>query len=255
MKKKIIWVHGTKGGIGKSLMACVTVDYLMQRYGNGSVAIIEGDGSVPDVQRRFGDSLPSLLSPLNDKKSVYSMLEGIEDASTTNITHIVVNLPANAELLDSVAGDVKCVTDELGYTNHVMFMISESADSAELAGKSTDKGLISISDSAVAVINKHFGENAESFSWFSSGMRDRFMASETHAECIFNSLQERVKSHDKFLQGELSRLAASDSPLKVVDRIVLRRWLSDSYEIVNKVLTLGDPRQHQSESEQGEHSH
>jgi len=233
--KKIIWVHGTKGGIGKSMMSSVVIDYLLSK--GKTVAIIEGDGSVPDVRARFGDGVPSLLSPLNSDKSVYEMLAGLEMASVSgNIEYIVVNLPANAELIDSIAEDVHAVTDELGYTNHTLFMISASTDSVNLLQRSANDGIVSISKTAIAVINKHFGENAMAFAWADSTERNSFLTDASHHDMVLPVLQDRVKVHNDFQKGTFSRFTKPDSPFMVVDRVVMSKWLREAHSIVEKLV-------------------
>ncbi|MBU2768362.1 protein mobD, partial [Acidithiobacillus ferrivorans] len=51
MKQTIIFSHGDKGGVGKSVVAALLVDMALQRFGKAS--LIEGDTTTPDVYGRY----------------------------------------------------------------------------------------------------------------------------------------------------------------------------------------------------------
>jgi len=234
--KQIIWVHGNKGGIGKSLMAAVVIDYLL---GKGEqVALVESDGSVPDVQRRYGDTLPSIIAPLVDAESVDQILESLETLGETEIRTVVVNLPANAELIDSIADEVKDVCQALDFESRTLFMIDNCEDSAKLAEKSANSGIASISSKCCAVINMRFGKTESNFKWFEDGMpyRSNFLKPTKNNETALPMLKSRITTHTDFKNHPLSSLAAPQSPFRVVDRVGLQRWLIDAHNIVEELL-------------------
>jgi len=230
--KRIIWVHGTKGGVGKSLMSSIVVDYLLEQ--GETPAIVECDGSVPDVHGRFGDEVPCVISALNDVESVHTMLETLEDVSKASVSTIVVNLTANTELLDSIAIDIKDVCEALGYESRTLFMLSESAHSADLAASSMKDGLVAISSRAVAIVNMHFGKSQGDFNWFASPARKQWLDS-GRAEVAFDEIETRVKNNELFESGAFSPMC-SKKGFKVVDRVLLRKWLNKSHAIVESLL-------------------
>jgi hypothetical protein len=63
MRKAIYYVGGSKGGIGKSLISTVLVQFLLDKYGgNRTVHLIETDESNPDVGRIYSGKIP--VTPL-----------------------------------------------------------------------------------------------------------------------------------------------------------------------------------------------
>ena len=97
--------HGEKGGVGKSRLAMVLVDYL-QRQGR-QVVIVEGDKSGADVGKRYGDQIETGFINLNRPdamEEVFSTLGGwLEEHATGK--DVVINLPGQASnTLDQFAG-------------------------------------------------------------------------------------------------------------------------------------------------------
>ena len=63
MAKKLVIVHGDKGGVGKSTFAGLTVDYFLER--TGKCVVVEGDKKIPDVAARFG-GVPGVVGKIVD---------------------------------------------------------------------------------------------------------------------------------------------------------------------------------------------
>ena len=55
--KKILFINGTKGGIGKSLNAALCLDYFLNKYPN-KVSLIDTDTSNPDLLQAYEDEMP-----------------------------------------------------------------------------------------------------------------------------------------------------------------------------------------------------
>ena len=55
--KKILFINGTKGGIGNSLNAALCLDYFLNKYPN-KVSLIDTDTSNPDLLQAYEDEMP-----------------------------------------------------------------------------------------------------------------------------------------------------------------------------------------------------
>lgn len=88
---RLIFVHGDKGGVGKSFVAQAIVD-VMDSHGE-SVVVIDADTANPDVSRMFGDEIPSIRTNLRTESG-----NGWMDVMDFVVSHpgyaIVLNTPA-----------------------------------------------------------------------------------------------------------------------------------------------------------------
>ncbi|MGD0679860.1 MAG: hypothetical protein ABSC94_31135 [Polyangiaceae bacterium] len=62
-RRPIYWIGGSKGGVGKSIMAAATMDYLLET--GAKVALVESDTSNPDVWKAYKELLPVVLVNLD----------------------------------------------------------------------------------------------------------------------------------------------------------------------------------------------
>ena len=62
--RRIYWIGGSKGGVGKSMMTLATLDYVMSR--GDKVLLVECDTSNPDVWQAYKDELDAELIDLDD---------------------------------------------------------------------------------------------------------------------------------------------------------------------------------------------
>jgi len=177
MKMTIFWVQGQKGGVGKSMIASVLIDYMLSI--DITPLVIEADSSIPDVARRYSGIVPGALAPLSAAGDSYEtvvaqMIETIESAEQD---HIVINLPAAAaETLDPLALDfLQPSLEMIGAQSTIAFAVGPRPDSSTLAARSIESGLAAISDRRVAVVNGFFGDPG-SFDWTRSDGRKKWLA-------------------------------------------------------------------------------
>jgi hypothetical protein len=95
MKNTIFYVGGSKGGVGKSLISTVLVQFLIDRYGDSkNVHLIETDESNPDVGRIYEDKIPVTPLVLDEQETgwitFFDLLEKSEN------TLFVVNSAARS---------------------------------------------------------------------------------------------------------------------------------------------------------------
>ena len=70
MKDTIFYVGGSKGGMGKSIVALTLVQFLIDRYGDvKTVHVIETDESNPDVGRVYRGKVPVTSILLDEKEN------------------------------------------------------------------------------------------------------------------------------------------------------------------------------------------
>ena len=104
MKDTIFYVGGSKGGIGKSIISMVLVQFLIDRYGaNKTVHLIETDDSNPDVGRIYKDEIPVTALILDEREAgwitLYELLEQNAD------TLFVINSAARSNYGIEVNGE------------------------------------------------------------------------------------------------------------------------------------------------------
>jgi len=231
--KKIIMVHGDKGGVGKSMVSSIIVDYYLTNYDTNDVMVIEGDNTVPDVARRFDGLLKCVNAPLTGEDPTEMIAKLIDLIESSEISRIVVNLPASAgETIDPLAADfIAPAMEEIGVEVDVVFVIGKAKESALLAERSVATGLVSIAKNKLAVLNGFFG-NPEQFTWSSSDSREKWY--ENGGEEIYLPLlHERVASLAE--AGSFSGLAAVDGGLTVANRMLMKRWLKTAHQIGEKI--------------------
>jgi len=231
MQKKLYVVHGIKGGVGKSLMSSIIVDFLL-KYEN-EVLIIESDGHVPDVAARYVGvkNTKNISSKIDDEESLYQLLRNFESEAFTKADNIVLNLPANSEAIDSCAANFVEVAHALNISVRTIYMIAESEDSARLASKSATKGLVKHSDHALGVINMHFGRFENDFYW-SGSEQQKAWQDQGLQETRLQEMPAAIAGLDQIKKGALySFTLPTNSTLKIIDRIRLREWLDDAHQI------------------------
>ena len=62
--RRIYWVGGSKGGVGKSMMTVATLDHLLER--GAKVLLVECDTSNPDVWKTYREQVEAELIDLDE---------------------------------------------------------------------------------------------------------------------------------------------------------------------------------------------
>jgi RNase H-fold protein (predicted Holliday junction resolvase) len=227
--KKIIFVHGDKGGTGKSMISSILVDYYLKH--DTDLLVIEADNTVPDVARRFADQISGVKVSLDDdaENAISNMIEFVEKH---NNQRIIVNLPASAgETLDPLASDlIQPAFEALDYEIDACFAIGKTSDSSELAEKSLNTGLVSVATRRVAVLNGFFGE-VESFDFSSANARKNWLKNNGD-EVFLPRLHDRVMKQTQ--TGAFSDYLTSNE-LTIANRILLKRWLEQAHKIAEMI--------------------
>lgn len=219
-KKRIVVVHGQKGGVGKSLAASLLVELAPVRP-----LIIECDDSAPDVARRYqnhgfeGLQIP-LLTADSPADALSDMMASIEDAPEQ---YIVVNLPAAAgAVVDVYADQIKEVAHTLSRELVAVFVIGAGQDSIAAALSCAQNGLASVAHRRIAVLNRYFGTPAR-LGW-NDDARARWRGDEVSLPELATRVVERIRIIDEPLMAIAD---GNNHAIPIGDRSLLRRWLRD----------------------------
>ena len=95
MQNTIYYIGGSKGGVGKSLISTVLVQFLIERYGESkTIHLVETDESNPDVGRIYSGKIPVTPLVLDERETgwitLFDLLEKSKD------THFVINSAARS---------------------------------------------------------------------------------------------------------------------------------------------------------------
>lgn len=221
--KKLILVHGDKGGFGKSTLAGLAIDYAITRY--GQVAVVEGDEKIDDVSSRFAGVqgvqgfMVDLARPDASEEAVIALFDELEAAGLPDI--VVVNTPASASAtLDRQATVLIEAAHDMGYSVHVAWMLGPDDSSAALSAESE---LCRLADIKIAVINCRFGDGKR-FSWTRHPARAAWQAS-GGLESALPALTDRAITAVQSNTGRYSDLAAPGSPLSTITRKYVGEWV------------------------------
>jgi hypothetical protein len=168
--------HGDKGGVGKSMVSTALIEWLLDA-GCKRLALVEGDPSQPDLEKRYAevDQILTGYLPLNRPgkaagDAVTALATWIEENSPDAV---VVNLPGGAgETLDSLGGVIRAVCDVLGMRMVALYSLGVTdALTAGMVG-SLSGGLLShVDPDNRAAVYPLFSAPRSAFLWSRSDQR------------------------------------------------------------------------------------
>jgi len=95
MTDTIYYIGGSKGGVGKSIITTVLVQFLIDRYGDSkTIHLIETDESNPDVGRIYSGKIPVTPLVLDEQETGWITLFGLFEKSENTI--FVINSAARS---------------------------------------------------------------------------------------------------------------------------------------------------------------
>ena len=217
--KKIVIVHGDKGGVGKSTFSGLLADYFLQKFGH--CVLVEGDRKIPDVARRFegvegvDGKLVDLARPDLSEEALVALFNEIENSGD----FVVINLPAGASsTIDAQSAILFPAAEELGFEVSVAWLIGQEEDSIRLL---QDSRLCQEAHRAMLLINARHGDPSRSFWWnhpFRKDWRER-----GGLEAVFPNLTDRVMRKVRETTGRYSDLVAKPD-FTVIERQAIKRW-------------------------------
>lgn len=237
----IYYSHGDKGGVGKSLVSAVLVDYLISI--GRTPRVVEGDFKGADVAKRYAGSLNVEMVNLNRsgdaERAVLAFTDVISAASGDD--DIVVNLPASAgDTIEELAPVLIGVSEEAGHESRAFYALGHSDIATANFLETFNNGLLGLIDPTKrCVIYPLFLGASESFHFVRSGARDEYLAAGG-----LESAMPALKPNDfavKVLSttgGSFSSLLDKNtSPLGPGERFLLeKKWLHPALDAVSVLV-------------------
>lgn len=239
---RILFAHGDKGGVGKSLVAAAAVDYCIANH--RPVGLIEGDKTQPDVALRYNGLIDieavNLQRSDNRQKAGRQLVdEAVQKlAANTGDSHIVVvNLPASASnTLDNIAESIVAAASIYGHTCSVVYCLGPLRPATDGIRASAQSGLIhAIKPNITVAYNEYLG-NPKHWDYFTSGARDE-IGTRFH-EIRIPALDEELANKVFSTRRPFSELVRTDcDDLMVMEKMLFRQhWLDDMQEAIASLL-------------------
>lgn len=221
--KNLIYVGGSKGGTGKSMVCSALVDYFRKSYPKDEILLFETDSSNPDVGRLYKKTKGVILEGLLLNEEDSGWMEMIDAIDSTKAKHIIINSMAASNLGIQTQGsllDQNIIDGNLKAKFSVFWVMNRNKDSVTLL-----RDFLNSMKSAVVypVLNLYFGKEEE-FSFYRASSDVHEMIGERGGQqLIFPNLNDLIA--DKLYTEEIN-LESLPTHLKLGMRTGLERWLS-----------------------------
>lgn len=238
MERTLYISHGDKGGVGKSYLSMLCVEYLL-RF--GPVSLVEADPTQPDLGVRYA-GLPDVkvgALPLNRAGDGENALSAFgEMLENDNADLVVVNLPAGAgETLDSLAGLVRDLSDALEYRLVVSYALEKNRVASDALVRSCKSGLLA----AVDPVNRcvafpEYKGAVDSFDWASRPERKKLGIPEIIVPALGNrsALQKLEASRGKI--ADLVDKNNRPEGWMILDQSSVFRWYQSGLNAVSPLF-------------------
>lgn len=215
MNQPIIFVSGSKGGVGKSITSMAVVDYLATEQRN--LRLLEADTTNPDVWKSYNRAVESEIVDLD---AVDGWIQTINIADAHPFKAIVVNTPARNN--DSVKEFGPLLLDSLTELDRpliTLWVINRQRDSLELLNDYLE--IMKHPGHVVHVVrNGYFGEERKFELYEKSILRDT-VGQQGGKSLYLPDVADRVTDE---LYTRRITLAEAGEQLKLGDRAELLRW-------------------------------
>jgi hypothetical protein len=221
----IIWVGGSKGGVGKSLLTMALLDYVASK--GDKALLIECDTSNPDVYKSYKDEVPTELVNL-DERDGWIQLVNVCDGNSDSV--IVVNTAArNNHSVTNFSGTLSGGLEELQRELVSLWVINRQRDSLELLKEFME----AIPRAAVHVVrNGYFGDEKK-FELYNGSRVKEAVESKGGKSITFPELADRVA--DDLYTKRLS-IAAAGKALPIGNRMELARWRGEVKKVLEEIV-------------------
>jgi hypothetical protein len=211
MGKKIYLVGGSKGGVGKSMVAMMLIE-LLRGLGQ-KILLIETDTSNPDLFRAYGEEVQTEMLDL-DVANGWSELVNIADAHP-ELTVIVNTAARNNRGVEVYGETLRESLAELGRELVTLWVINAEADSVDLL-----KRFMEVIPSETHVVrNAWFGADED---FFYNHSKTRLEVERRGGKSVtFPVLGSRVANE---LRTKGMSIARGFTEMKLGNRAELRRW-------------------------------
>jgi hypothetical protein len=214
MNAPIVFVSGSKGGVGKSITAMAVLDYLSTKQ--QMLKLVDADTSNPDVFKSYGRAVESEQVDLDD---VEGWIQLVNTAESPSFKTVVVNTPARNNDGVRKHGEVLLnALKELQRPLITLWIINRQRDSLDLLSEYLD---LTANHGIVHVVqNGYFGEAKKYELYNTSSIKDR--VTQQNGKTLFlPDLADRVTDD---LYTKRITLAQAGAQMKIGDRVELQRW-------------------------------
>jgi cellulose biosynthesis protein BcsQ len=230
--KNLIYVGGSKGGTGKSMVSMALVNYFRTMFPQDEILLVETDSSNPDVGRLYRQTegvIPCGLL-LNEEDSGWMKM--VDDIAKTPARHIIINSMAASNLGIRSHGailDNNILNGRLDVKFSVFWAMNRNKDSVVLL-----RDFLQWMKSATVypILNLYFGKEEEFLFFRGAGDIQQMIVERGGRSLVFPSLNDLIA--DRLYTDEIN-LETLPSYLGLGMRTGLERWLSTTQEIFDRV--------------------
>ncbi len=223
MNQPIVFVSGSKGGVGKSITTMAVLDYLIaeHRY----LRLVESDTTNPDVWKSYGRSAESDVVDL-DQVDGWIQLVNLCDANPFKV--VVVNTPArNNDAVREHGGILADALKELGRQLITLWVINRQRDSLELLS-----GYLELMPAGIThvVRNGYFGDESK-YELYERSSLPETIQQQGGKSLFLPDLADRVTDE---LYSRRITLNEAAQQLRLGDRVELQRWRASVREMLTQ---------------------
>lgn len=228
-REPIIYIGGSKGGVGKSKVSFALIDYLLND--GKKVLLLETDTSNPDVYKaHHAHEDLGVLSKKVDLDISEGWIELVNVADEFSEYTIVINSAARSNTgIEKYSGTLRETLVELQRKLITFWVINRQRDSLELL-----RGFLNaFPDAKVHVLrNLHFGLE-EKFDLYNASVTREKIEKKGGLSLCFPDLADRVA--DK-LYSERIPIAIALKDFLIGDRAELKRWQAECKKTFHRVF-------------------
>ena len=239
--KNLVYVGGSKGGTGKSMVCMALVDYFRSTFPGDEIMLIETDSSNPDVGRLYHktEGVISRGFFLNEEDSAWMTM--VDAIAKTPARHVIINSMAASNLGIQNHGallDNNILNRRLDVKFSVFWAMNRNKDSVVLL-----KDFLTWMKSATVypVLNLYFGKEDEFVFYRAASDIQQMILERGGRALMFPSLNDLIA--DRLYTDEIN-LEELPSHLGLGMLTGLERWLSmvkNTFDKVDFAPTENEP--------------
>jgi hypothetical protein len=234
--KNLVYVGGSKGGTGKSMVCMALMNYFRTTFPQDEIMLIETDSSNPDVGRLYRKTEGVIPRGyfLNEEDSAWMTM--VDAIAKTSARHIIINSMAASNLGIQNHGallDNNILNGRLDVKFNVFWAMNRNKDSVVLL-----KDFLTWMKSATVypVLNLYFGKDEEFLFYRAAADIQQMILDRGGRSIVFPSLNDLIA--DRLYTDEIN-LEELPSHLGLGMLTGLERWLSmvkDTFDLVDFAL-------------------
>jgi len=223
MNQPIVFVSGSKGGVGKSLTAMAVLDYFTaeHRY----VRLLEADTTNPDVWKSYRRNVEGEVSSLDE---IDGWINLVNTCDANPFKAVVVNTPARNNDAVRIHGTILLESlKELARPLITLWVINRQRDSLELL----NTYLEAMPGTVVHVVRNGYFGDPNKFELYQSSSMSETIQQRGGKTLFLPDLADRVTDE---LYSRRITLQEAAQQLKLGDRTELQRWRASIKEMMTQ---------------------